>query len=51
VPRPAWTDRQVGSLGFAGFKEGQTPLAAALSFFDEEPARFRGLLVDAVIAR
>jgi hypothetical protein len=28
-------------------KEGQTPLAAALSFFDEEPDRFRGLRVDA----
>ena len=27
--------------------EGQTPLAAAVSFFDEEPDRFRGLLVDA----
>ena len=25
-------------------KEGQTPLAAVLSFFDEEPYRFRGLL-------
>jgi hypothetical protein len=28
-------------------KDGQTPLAAALSFFDEEPDRFRGLLIDA----
>jgi hypothetical protein len=28
-------------------KEGQTPLAAALSLFDEEPDRFRALLVDA----
>ena len=27
--------------------EGQTPLAAAVSFFGEEPDRFRGLLVDA----
>jgi hypothetical protein len=28
-------------------KEGQTPLATALSFFDEEPDRFRRLLADA----
>ena len=28
-------------------KEGQTPLAAALSLFDAEPDRFRALLVAA----
>jgi hypothetical protein len=39
--------RQGGQQFPLEVKEGQTPLAAALSFLDEEPDRFRGLLVDA----